>query len=126
MSYTNLDLVEVRSVKPGRSAIYARRAIARDELLGNFDGKATVIDLNHKDQLDENWWRHAVHLKLEGSILYCLMPLWDPDGIDFLGHSREPNARVEQQIYVYADRDIEPGEEIMADYRTFKLVEQDT
>ena len=39
--------------------------------------------------------------------------------------SCKPNARVDQQIYVYADRDIEPGEEITADYRTFKLISRD-
>jgi uncharacterized protein len=126
MSYTNFDLVEVRSLKPGQGAIHARRAIAKDELLGNFDGKVTVIDLNNKDQLDEDWWRKTVHLKLEGSILYCLMPMWGPEGIDFLTHSDAPNTRVDQQIYVYADRDIEAGEEITADFATFKLVEEDT
>ena len=35
---------------------------------------------------------------------------------------RPLGARVEDQLYVYADRDIEPGEEITADYRTFNLV----
>ena len=96
--------------------------IARDTLIGNFDGKAAVVDLSRLDELDEKWWRQSVHLKIDGSKLYCLEPMWEPEGIDFLSHSCKPNARVDQQIYVYADRDIEPGEEITVDYRTFKLV----
>ena len=122
MSYTNFDLVEIRSLGPDQFAIFALKAIAHDTLLGNFDGKAAVVDLNDMDKLDDKWWRQSVHLKLNGSMLYCLEPLWDPEGIDFLNHSCKPNARVDQQIYVYANRDIEPGEEITADYGTFKLV----
>jgi len=125
MSYTNFDLVEIRSSGPDQNAIFALKAIARDTLLGNFDGKASVVDLNDMDKLDDKWWRRSVHLKLKGSLLYCLEPLWEPEGIDFLNHSSKPNARVDQQIYVYADRDIEPGEEITADYQTFKLVSRD-
>jgi len=83
-----------------------------------------VVDLDRKDELDDYWWRQSVHLKLEGSLLYCLLPLWEPEGIDYLNHNCKPNARVEDQLYVYADRDIEAGEEITADYRTFNLVPQ--
>lgn len=42
-----------------------------------------------------------------------------------MNHSPSPNARVEQQLYVYADRAIAKGEEITADYRTFNLVSQE-
>lgn len=122
MSYTNFDLIEVRSIRPNHNAIFAVKAITRDTLLGNFDGKAAVVDLSRMDDLDEKWWRRSVQLKIDGSVLYCLVPIWDPEGIDFLGHSCKPNARVDQQIYVHADRDIAPGEEITADFRTFKLV----
>lgn len=124
MSYTNFDLIEVRSLRPDHQAIYATKKVAKGALLGHFDGKAITVDLDKKDELDDYWWRQSVHLKLEGSTLYCLLPLWEPEGIDYLNHSCRPNARVEQQLYVYADRDIEPGEEITADYRTFNLVPQ--
>jgi SET domain-containing protein len=124
MSYTNFDVVEVRSLRPDHKAIYARQKIAKDTFLGHFDGKAIMVDLDRKDELEDYWWRQSVHLKLEGSRLYCLLPMWEPEGVDYLNHSCRPNARVEQQLYVYADRDIEPGEEITADYRTFNLVPQ--
>lgn len=124
MSYTSFDLIEVRSIKPDHNAIFALKPIRRDTLLGHFDGKAITVDLEQRDQLDDYWWRQSVHLKLDGSILYCLLPLWEPEGIDYLNHSCKPNTRVEQQLYVYADRDIEAGEEITADYRTFNLVSQ--
>lgn len=124
MSYTNYDYLEVRAIRPDHSAIFAHKPVPKDTLLGHFDGKAIVVDLDRKDELDDYWWRQSVHLKREGSLLYCLLPLWEPEGIDYLNHNCKPNARVEDQIYVYADRDIEAGEEITADYRTFNLVPQ--
>ena len=122
MSYSNFDLIEVRAVRPDHKAIYAARSIAKDTLLGFFDGKSILVDLDARDSLDDYWWRQSVHLKLEGSKLLCLLPMWEPEGVDYLNHSCRPNARVEAQLYVYADRDIVPGEEITADYRTFNLV----
>jgi hypothetical protein len=124
MSFTNYDLVEVREIRPDHNAIYAKRLIRKNELLGFFDGKAYMVDLDKKDELEDYWWRQSVHLKLLGNKLLCLLPTWEPEGVDYLNHSCRPNARVEEQLYVYADRDIEPGEEITADYRTFNLVPQ--
>jgi hypothetical protein len=124
MSYTNFDLIEVRSIRPDHKAIYARETIPRDTLLGFFDGKSIVVDLDRREELEDYWWRQSVHLRLEGSKLLCLLPMWEPEGVDYLNHSCRPNARVEEQLYVYADRDIAPGEEITADYRTFNLVPQ--
>jgi len=122
VSYSNFDVIEVRSIRPDHKAIYATRPIGRDTLLGFFDGKSILVDLDNKDTLDDYWWRQSVHLKREGSKLLCLLPMWEPEGVDYLNHSCRPNARVENQLYVYADRDILPGEEITADYRTFNLV----
>ncbi len=124
MSFTNFDLIEVREIRPDHKAIYAKSAIPKDALLGFFDGKAYMVDLDRKDELEDYWWRQSVHLKLDGSKLLCLLPTWEPEGVDYLNHSCRPNAHVEQQLYVYASRDIEPGEEITADYRTFNLVPQ--
>jgi hypothetical protein len=124
MSFTNYDLVEVREIRPDHKAIYAKGKIRKDSLLGFFDGKAYMVDLDKKDELEDYWWRQSVHLKLDGSKLLCLLPTWEPEGVDYLNHSCRPNARVEQQLYVYADRDIDTGEEITADYRTFNLVPQ--
>ena len=122
MSYSNFDLLEVRAISDDHKAIYARSKIPADTLLGFFDGKSVMVDLADKSALDDYWWRQSVHLKLEGSKLLCLLPMWEPEGVDYLNHSCKPNARVEGQLYVYADRDIVPGEEITADYRTFNLV----
>jgi hypothetical protein len=122
MSYSNFDLLEVRAITDDHKAIYAKSTIPADTLLGFFDGKSVMVDLADKAALDDYWWRQSVHLKLEGSKLLCLLPMWEPEGVDYLNHSCKPNARVEGQLYVYADRDIVPGEEITADYRTFNLV----
>jgi len=124
MSFTNFDLVEVREIRPDHKAIYAKGAIQSGALLGFFDGKAIMVDLDRQDELEDYWWRQSVHLRRDGSKLLCLLPTWEPEGVDYLNHSCRPNARVEQQLYVYAERDIAPGEEITADYRTFNLVPQ--
>jgi hypothetical protein len=101
MSFTNFDLVEVRDIGPDHKAIYARNPIRQNQLLGFFDGRAVVVDLDRKDEQDDYWWRQSVHLRLEGRKLLCLLPTWEPEGVDYLNHSCRPNARVEQQLYVF-------------------------
>jgi hypothetical protein len=122
MSYTNTQLVEVRDLAAEHKGVFAKASIRKDELIGFFDGKAVLVDLDRKDDLDVFWWRQSVHLKREGSKLLCLLPMWEPAGVDFLNHSCRPTARVEDKLYVYANRDIEAGEEITVDYRSFNLV----
>lgn len=122
MSYTNKEFVEVHAISDDHKEIHAKAPVPKDTLLGFFDGKALLIDLDHKDELDDFWWRQSVHLKLIGSKLLCFLPTETPDGIDFLNHSCRANTRVEDQIYVFANRDIEAGEVLTADYRTFNLV----
>lgn len=122
MSYTNDELVEVRQCSPEHKGAFAKARIRKDDLLGFFDGKAVVVDLDRKDELGMFWWRHSLHLKLQGSKLLCLLPPWEPDGVDFMNHDCRPSARVEDKLYVYANRDMEPGEEITVDYRTFNIV----
>jgi hypothetical protein len=122
VSYSNFEFIEVRALGPDHKGIYATQRIAKDALIGFFDGKSIMVDLDDQSSLNDYWWRQSVHLKREGSKLLCLLPMWEPEGVDYLNHSCRPNARVEGQLYVYADRDIAPGEEITADYRTFNLV----
>ncbi len=127
MSYSNGEYVEVRDIGPDHRALYATRRIPAGTLLGFFDGRAAMADLGEDGRgqdLDDFFWRQSVHLKRDGNRLYYLIPFEQPDGIDFLNHSCRPNARVEQQLYVYSSVDIDAGEEITADYRTFNLVEQ--
>lgn len=127
MSYSNFDLFEVRVIGPGHKGMFATTTIPAGTLLGFFDGRAAVADLGadgRGSQLDDFFWRQSVHLRREGNTLLYLIPTEEPDGVDYLNHSCQPNARVEDQLYVYALRDIEPGEEITADYRTFNLVSQ--
>ena len=128
MSYSNFRLLEVRDIAPDHRAIFAIADIPQGTMLGFFDGRAAVADLGADGRgagLDDFFWRQSVHLRRDGNTLYYLIPFEPPDGVDYLNHSCRPNARVEQQLYVYADRVIEKGEEITADYRTFNLVSQE-
>jgi SET domain-containing protein len=124
MSYTNTQLVEVRDCRDEHKGVFARATIRKDELIGFFDGKAIIVDLDRKDEFDAFWWRQSLHLKLDGTKLLCLLPQWEPDGVDFLNHSCRPTARVEDKLYVYADRNIDAGEEITVDYRTFNIISE--
>ena len=128
MSYTNFDLVEVREIRPDHKSIYARAAIAEGALLGVFDGEARVAelaDLEAQKGGDSFFWRQSVHLRIVGTRLLYLLPVAEPDGVDYLNHNCRANARVEDQLYVYTLRAIAAGEEILADYRTFNLVSED-
>ena len=82
MSYTNFDFLEVRQIAEDHKAIYATRKIPKDSLIGFFDGKSVMVDLDDKGALDDYWWRQSVHLRLEGSKLLCLLPMWEPEGVD--------------------------------------------
>ncbi|MFC5067097.1 SET domain-containing protein [Flaviflagellibacter deserti] len=128
MSYTNFDLVEVRTIGADHKSIYARRSIPDGTLLGCFDGEAMVAelaDLETQKGTDSFFWRQSVHLRIVGTQLLYLLPVKEPDGVDYLNHNCRANARVEDQLYVYAAREIAAGEEILADYRTFNLVSED-
>lgn len=128
MSYTNFDLVEVRTIRADHKSIYARTAIAEGTLLGFFDGAARVAgiaELEAQRGTDSFFWRQSVHLRIEGDRLLYLLPMDEPDGVDFLNHNCRANARVVDQLYVYAARPIAAGEEILADYRTFNLVSEE-
>jgi uncharacterized protein len=127
MSYSDDALLEVRQIGPDHHALYARAPIKAGAFLGFFDGKACVADLGADGKgagLDDFFWRQSVHLRRVGNTLLYLIPTETPDGIDYLNHSCKPNAKVEDQLYVYALTDIAPGAEVTADYRTFNLVEQ--
>ena len=124
MSYTNSALVEIGNHNAEHKGAFAKAKIRKDELIGFFDGKAVMVDLDHKEDLDEFWWHQSVHLRRDGNKLLCLLPEWELSGVDYLNHSCRPPARVEDRMYVYANRDIEPGEEITVDYRTFNLLSE--
>ena len=68
MSYTNNQLVEVRDFSAEHKGVFAKARIRKDELIGFFDGKAVMVDLDSRDELDVFWWRQSVHLKREGSL----------------------------------------------------------
>ena len=127
-SFYLIDRPVGRVLGPDHKGIFARTRIPAGTLLGFFDGRAAVADLGEDGrgaQLDDFFWRQSVHLRRTGNTLLYLIPTEEPDGVDYLNHSCRPNARVEDQLYVHALRDIEPGEEITADYRTFNLVSQE-
>lgn len=127
MSFTVAKLMEVKAIGIDHNALYAAADVPDGQFLGFFDGKAAVADLGSDGRgagLSDFFWRQSVHLRREANTLYYLIPTEEPRGIDYLNHSCTPNARVENQLYVFACRAIVEGEEITADYRAFNLVSQ--
>lgn len=127
MSYSNFELLEVARAGGEHKGLFARVPISAGTLLGIYDGRACIADLGEDGRgagLDQFFWQQSMHLRRDGRILYYLIPFDEIDGIDYLNHSCRPNARIEDQIYLFALTDILPGEEITADYRSFDLVAQ--
>lgn len=121
MSYTNLDLVEVREVAPGQQGVFACQAIPAGTVLGVFDGEAGVVELSQLETLSEYWWEQSVHLRIADDKLFYLLPS-QAVGIDFLNHSCRPNTRIDGQLVVSSLEAIAVGSQLTADYRTFDLV----
>ena len=124
MSYTNSDMVEVRQCSDHK-ALFARRDIAKDTLLGCFDGNAHLVNLDglrDDEPGGARFWEQSIHLERFGNSVLCLIPGEDLDGVDFLNHSCRGNVDVVDKLRVYSNRAIQQGEEITADYRSFDLV----
>ena len=126
MSWTNFDVVEVRSV--GREkGIFACRPIAKGSVIGVFDGAAEVFSVGADGQVD---WRGqdggmSIHLALDQGKLYALMPT--PGlaiaGVDFINHSCSPNCRADAGVLVVETlRDIAPDEQLTINYHAMDLI----
>lgn len=126
MSWTNTDLVDVRTVF-GERGLFARTAIAPGVIIGVFDGVADVFTIGPDDTVD---WRGqdgamSIHLKVLGDRLYALMPhpQGPVDGIDFINHSCRPNCRtVAGMMVVETLRPIVAGEHLTLNYHAMDLI----
>lgn len=126
MSWTDLDLVEVRAVA-GESGVFARRDIAGGTVVGVFDGAAQVFDLASDGLVD---WRGqdgsmSIHLRLTDGKLYAIMPQAGVEisGIDFINHSCKANCRADAGVLVVETiRAIEAGEQLTINYHDMDLI----
>lgn len=124
MSYTVWDLVEVRAINNMDRALYAKRDIRRGQMLGCFDGRATMLPIGPDGRLDTGdfEFKDLIQLRRIGDAVLALAPFDAFDGIDFVNHSCRPNAAVRQGVVLTARRTIRPGEEITMDYRKIDAV----
>ncbi len=88
---------------PGASAIhgtglFARRAIAKDSIIGYLEGQTTL-----EDGMYVLWLDHETGFRVSGDLKY-------------INHSDTPNACYYDDLSVVALRDIEAGEEITHNY----------
>lgn len=103
--------------------LFAAEIINSGELIWNhdffFDKVFDKLDEDHlskyplmKEFFNHFCWRHPV-----SKLLHCSL-----DNERFCNHSRTPNTSQFDKVYeMHAARDIEQGEEITCDYRTFDL-----
>jgi hypothetical protein len=126
VSWTNMELVEVRRVADGQG-LFSRMPIPSGGMIGIFDGQVEIFTIQHDGSVD---WRDrdpsmSIHLIIENYQLYALMPLegHPVGGIDFINHSCTPNCIVSTRgLVVRASRDIKYGEHLAIDYRSMDLI----
>jgi hypothetical protein len=103
--------LEVRTApKKGGSAVYARRALQKDEVLAVWGGR--IVTLEQVLALSREEQGHTIQVE---SGLY-LAPIDMEEPADFINHSCDPNAGLCGQISLVAMRDIAANEEITFDY----------
>ena len=128
MSWTNLDLVEVRRLPGGQRGVYSRKDISKDAVIAIFDGRAVALDIRPDGTVDyggENP-HMLIHLAVAGNKFFALSPITPDDvgGVDFMNHSCEANCYIERTLVVRAKRDIPRGTELTWDYRETDIVPQ--
>lgn len=124
MSFTIRDLVEVRLLSNDHRGLFARRDIPRGQLIGCFDGRATLFPVDRAGHIDSGAFAFRDLLQLERveAGVLALAPVDGFDGIDFANHSCKPNASLKRGVVMVAGRCIRAGEEITLDYRKMDVV----
>ena len=119
MSYTDWKLVRVGDVEQGEKGLFARKRIGDQEVIGCFDGRATLLELDQDGEINDPRWqpKEIIQLCRIGPKLLALTPVDDFDGIDYLNHSCKPNAELSKGVLLVARRTIEKDEQITIDYR---------
>ena len=109
-SYLSPKLEVRQSPEKGGFAVFAREALAKDELICVWTGMlATYQEVLALDPSEKS---HTIQVD-EG--IY-LIPIGLEEPADYINHSCEPNAGIRGQISLVAMRPIAAGEEITFDY----------
>ena len=127
VSYTDWSLVRIGDVEAGEKGLFARVPIAEDQVIGCFDGRATLFEVDEDGRITDPRWSHRETIQLcrIGTYLLALTPVDDFDGIDYLNHSCKPNAGIRKGVVLVATRAIEENEQITIDYRAVDHVLED-
>jgi hypothetical protein len=124
VSLTLWDLVEVRTCGADDRGLFARRDIARGEVLGCFDGRASLFRIGPEGRLatGTHAFKDLIQLQRVGDAVLALAPVDGFEGIDFANHSCKPNVSLRQGVVMVARRRIRAGEQITLDYRKMDVV----
>jgi hypothetical protein len=128
MSWTNLDLVQIRELPGGGRGVFSRKRIPKDTIIAVFDGRAVRLPILPDGRVDYgNEDPHMlIHLAVEGNQFYALVPITPEDvgGVDLMNHSCTPNCYIERTLVVRAKVDIPENVELTWDYRDSDLIPQ--
>lgn len=128
MSWTNLDLVEVRELPNGGRGVFSRKPIPKDTVIAVFDGRAVHLRILPDGKIDygEEDPNMLIHLAVVGSDFYGLAPITPEDvrGVDLMNHSCQANCHIERTLVVRAKSDIPAGVELTWDYRSSDIIPQ--
>ena len=117
------DLVDVRQSPIHGSGVYAAKYIPNEAQIIEYVGEY----INKEESETRSWDQFAKHEESNDAAVYIfnLNEKWDLDGnlpwnnARLINHSCEPNCEAlteGEQIFIYALRDIEKGEELFFDY----------
>lgn len=128
MSWTNPAVTEVRDIGDGQHALYSKTAIAKDTVVGVFDGRAVVLPIKADGKIDYGPEdpNLLVHLAVHDRMFYGIAPIRydEVGGADFMNHSCTPNCYVERTLVIRAAEPIAAGIELTWDYRVSDIVPQ--
>lgn len=105
--------LKVRESAVHGRGVYATDFIPEDTRIIEYTGKRTTWDEAPNDPNDP----HTFNFGLENGLV--INPLIDGNEARWINHSCDPNCEAieeDERIFIYAMRDIPPGEEIFYDY----------
>ncbi|NQV08412.1 SET domain-containing protein-lysine N-methyltransferase [Candidatus Woesearchaeota archaeon] len=111
-----MENVEVKDAGKKGKGIFALKDIKKSEQILYFTGKVVEVgnESKYPEHIREHW--HPIDKKGDKTVYVLPKSPWM-----YMNHSCEPNARVKNDRYLIAIRDIKKGEEINIDYSTLFL-----
>ncbi len=125
MNYTNFELVETRPRPNGQLGLYAISYIPIGALIGCYAGRVIIAEIDeaaNRLKVGQYELRQIAQIHRHGNMIIGMVAFDGFYGIDFINHSCVPTALLLDKLIVKAGRNVDSGEEITLDYRSWDIV----